>query len=74
MTQDCEGNIILNVRDDAANGEQMEYRTNWTIEATNKVGADAHLIYNAKDGTTLGQGFEVQANAQFEVKTDGCDD
>ena len=74
LTQDCEGNIILNVRDDAANGEQMEYRTNWTIEATNKVGADAHLIYNAKDGTTLGQGFEVQANAQFEVKTDGCDD
>ena len=72
---DCEEDIILNAIDDnMINGETLEFRTNQTIEASNKLGNNAHIIYNAKKGTTLNQGFEVQSNAQLDVKTDGCND
>ena len=56
------------------NGENIEFQTNRTIEATNKVGNGANIIYNAKQSTILHPGFEVELNGLLEIKTEGCND
>ena len=75
LISDCENEIVLNAIDDNMdNGENIEFQTNRTIEATNKVGNGANIIYNAKQSTILHPGFEVELNGLLEIKTEGCND
>ena len=73
LVQDCQEDIIFTVWDEMT-GQETEYQTNWTIEASNAVSGNSFIRFNAKDGTTLQPGFEVQSDSQLEVKLDGCDE
>ena len=66
LAQDCEEDIIFTVWDEMT-GQETEYQTNWTIEASNAVSGNSFVRFNAKDGTTLQPGFEVQSDSQLEV-------
>ena len=55
-------------------GQEKEYQTNWTIDASNTLSGSSFVRFNAKDGTTLQPGFEVQSDSQLEIKTEGCND
>ena len=70
---DCDEDIILTAIDNMMSAQNEEYHTDRTIQAENRVGVGANLLLNAKDGTTLRPGFEVESNAQLQVQTDGCD-
>ena len=70
----CAGEIVLDSSDDMVSGDQKEYRTNQTINATNRVGAGASTIYNAQEGIILDPGFEVEKNGQLQAIIEGCND
>ena len=73
-TEDCDNDILLLAGDDnMMSGQQLEFKTNKTIDASNRVGSGAKLIYNAKEGTILTEGFQVDQNAELEITTTGCD-
>ena len=75
LISDCDEVIILNAIDDnMESGENIEFQTNRTIEASNKVGTGANIIYNAKQSTILDLNFEVELNGLLEIRTDGCND
>ena len=73
LVQECEEEIIFSVWDNMA-GQEKEYQTNWTIDASNTLSGSSFVRFNAKDGTTLQPGFEVQSDSQLEIKTEGCND
>ena len=72
LVQDCEEEITFTVWDDMS-GQETEYQTNWTIEASNTLSENSFIRFNAKDGTVQ-PGFEVQIDSQLEIKTEGCND
>ena len=73
IADDCELDILLsNPTDNLFNIQILELSTNRIIRAENTVGTGAFLRLNAKRGTALEPGFEVEPNAQLQIDTDGC--
>ncbi len=49
-----------------------EINTDSIISADNSIVPDKHVIFNGKLGVDLRDNFEIQHNAKFEIKLDGC--
>ena len=73
LVQNCDEDIIFATGDNMT-GEEVEFKTNWTIEASNEISAESNIIFNAKDGTSLNPGFEIKSNSQIEIRLDGCNE
>jgi uncharacterized repeat protein (TIGR01451 family) len=71
----CDEIIVLtNPNDNLAAGQDTSFITDRTIEADNIINGGAHLILDAKGGTTLMPGFEVNLLGQLEVYIKGCNE
>ncbi len=72
---DCENSISLTApENNKLVQEASGYNTNRTIDANIFVGNGAELLFNAKQGTELRPGFEVQNQSTLRIVTTGCDE
>lgn len=69
----CYLNLSLNMIDDNyIQGEQLYHKVQDFISAENIIGSQSEVTFDVTNHALLNPGFEIQANALFEVKLDGC--
>lgn len=75
VNNNCDELIVLtNPFDNLTSGQDTSFVTDRTIEADNIIDGGAYLILDAKEGTTLKPGFEVNLLGQLEVYIQGCNE
>lgn len=69
----CHVNLDLNTIDhNYINGEILVHQVQDFINAGNTIGNNSQVTFDVTNQAVLKSGFEVESNAVFEVKIDGC--
>jgi len=73
--EDCENPVTLSSpTDDFMSGELMMFITNMRATLSNRTNNGSELILDARAGTELLEGFEVNNRSTFTVYKEGCDE
>jgi len=73
LIADCDNPVILlSPTDDISDGQMMRYLTNQDAQLSNRSSANASLTIDARFGTTMNQGFEINKGAEYKVYLEGC--
>jgi len=73
LIADCDNPVILlSPTDDISDGQMMRYLTNQDAQLSNRSSANASLTIDARSGTTMNQGFEINKGAEYKVYLEGC--
>lgn len=71
----CHNFLQLNeIESDYLDGELLHHEVQDYIQAQNKIGKNANIIYDVKNYGMLNPGFEVELDAKFEIDVKGCPD
>jgi len=69
----CHLNLDLNtINHNYINGEILVHQVQDFINAENTIGTNSEVTFDITNQALLKSGFEVQSNAVFEVKIEGC--
>jgi len=69
----CHPNLNLNtIEHNYTNGELLNHQVQDYINADNIIGNNSNITFDVTNHALLNAGFEVNSNAVFEIKLDGC--